>query len=83
VERSDEARLALPVRSNLTNSTEPLHIVKGNIYGCDPLRGRIFAFVHAPARAVKPREASGDTFWADNLIWITLGFADWRRLLEQ
>jgi hypothetical protein len=73
VERSDEARLAIPVRSNLTNSTEPLHIVKGNIYGCHQ-NGRIFTFVHAPSRAVKPREASKDSFWADNLIYITLGF---------
>jgi hypothetical protein len=73
VERTDGARLALPVRSVLTNSTEPLHIVKGNIYGCNQ-NGRIFAFVHAPSRAPQPREASKDNFWADNLIWLTLGF---------
>jgi len=60
------------VRTEATNNTEPAYVVKGNIVQCGS--GTIYAFVHVPAREVKPPEPAAVRFWADNLIWIVLGF---------
>jgi len=85
VDRTDDARVAHPVRTTSFNRTEPYNVVTGTFVTCavqsDIRTGTIYGFIHAPARAVALGGAEEDTFWADNIIWIVLGFCGFGAVL--
>jgi len=74
VEKGDAGRMAAPVRSVATNQTEALHVVKGNIVGCQGSKGVLYGFAFVPLRAPAGFEEDTVRWWADNLIWIVLVF---------
>jgi len=85
VDRDDLVRANHPVRSSALNRTEAINVVSGTLYACSVQSnirtGTIYGFIHAPARAVSLGAAAEDTFWADNIIWIVLGFCGLGALL--
>jgi len=78
VDRTDDTRVAHPVRTAALNRTDAYNVVTGNVPVCgvesNIRTGTIYGFIHAPARAISLGGAAEDTFWADNIIWIVLGF---------
>jgi len=95
VDRTDITRSLDPVRSAQMNATQPANVVSGIFTRCDVQAasdmtglwlygsntGTIYGFVHQPARAISLAGPAVDTFWADNLIWIVLGFCGFGAIL--
>jgi hypothetical protein len=85
IDRTDDARVADPVRTAAGNSTDPASTVTGILNSCNnqsliglrdstlPTTGIIYGFVLQPARAVDLNGEAIDTFWADNIVYIVLG----------
>jgi len=85
VDRTDDARENNPVRTFQSNRTDSYNVVSGTLYRCDVMSetrtGTLYGFLHQPARAVSLGAAAVDTFWADNIIWIVLGFCGFGAVL--
>jgi len=85
VDRTDDARVNNPVRDYRANRTDPANVIQGTFHTCAienaPVTGSIYGFVHQPARKVNLGGGYVDTFWADNIVWIVLGFCGFGAIL--